>query len=229
MVNPSPAKGAAGPETLDDARIRGPQSVRTLGRVVSLTDYEDFARSFAGIGKAKATALWRGRRRLVHLTVAPALEGVFDGDDATLSSLRAALAARRDPAHALMVAPHAQRYFRLAAKVASDARYLPEMVEAAVRAALRAAFGYAARSLAEPVSAAAVIAAMQGVAGVHHVDLDALAIYSDEDPDAPATLAAVLPARHARLAAGDPAPVEPAELLTLFEDGVALTLERADA
>jgi hypothetical protein len=71
---------------------------------------------------------------------------------------------------------------------------------------------------------------MQGVAGVHHVDLDTLAIYSDEDPDASATLAAVLPARPARLgAARDPAPVEPAALLTLFEDGVALSMERADA
>ncbi len=42
----------------------------TLDRIVSLRDFEDFARAFAGIGKAQATWLWDGERRLVHLTVA---------------------------------------------------------------------------------------------------------------------------------------------------------------
>jgi len=229
VTNASPARGAAGPEDLEDARERGPQSVRTLGRVVSLLDYEDFARAFAGIGKAKASAIWRGRRRLVHLTVAPATEGVFDPDDATFTRLRDAIEARRDPTATLLIGPHAPRYFRIAAKVFHDPKYLPEDVQAAVRQTLMQAFGYTSRPLAEPLSAAAVIAAIQNTPGVHHVDLDALALYDDEDDAAPA-LGAVLRASAARLAdTGDPPGIVPAELLLLLDSGIDLTLEAADA
>jgi predicted phage baseplate assembly protein len=230
VTNPSAAKGSADAETLEDARERGPQSVRTLGRIVSLTDYEDFARAFAGIGKAKATALWRGRKRLVHVSIAPASEGVFDADDTTIKSLTAAMEGRRDPAQDLIVAPHSARYFKMAARVAYDTRYLADDVEASVRNALTTTFGYEARQLADPVSAAAVIACIQNVSGVAYVDLDGLAIYSDADPDAVPSLETLLPAMPARLAGtGDPPDVEPAELLVIFADGIDLTMEASDA
>jgi predicted phage baseplate assembly protein len=230
VTNPSAAKGSASAETLEDARERGPQSVRTLGRIVSLTDYEDYARAFAGIGKAKVTSLWRGRKRLVHVSVAPASEGVFDADDTTIKSLTAAMEGRRDPAQDLIVAPHSARYFKMAARVAYDPRYLADDVETSVRDALMATFGYDARQLADPVSAAAVIASIQRVSGVAYVDLDGLAIYSDADPDAVPTLETLLPALPAKLASvGDPPDVEPAELLVIFADGIDLTMEVSDA
>jgi hypothetical protein len=234
VINPSAAKGAAAAESLDEARARGPQSVRTLGRIVSLTDYEDFARSFAGIGKAKATALWRNRRRLVHLTVSPAVEGVFDADDETLARLALAIRDRRDPAQALIIAPHTPRYFALAAKVAYDPRYLADDVKAAIEARLVTVFGYQARNLAQSVSAAEVIAAIQGVAGVDHLDLDHLEPFTEGQGPLAGDLEAVLPARPARLAAAGAGvaaspDVEPAELLTLLPSGVTLTLEKADA
>jgi hypothetical protein len=228
VINPSAAKGAAAAESLEEARERGPQSVRTLGRIVSLTDYEDFARSFAGIGKAKATALWRNRRRLLHVTVSPAVEGVFDVDDNTLVRLALAIRDRRDPAQALIIAPHAPRYFALAAKVAYDPRHLPDEVKASIAARLAQAFGYRARSLAQSVSAAEVIAAIQGVAGVHHLDLDHLEPFAEGQGPLVGDLEAVLPAKPARLAAASP-DVEPAELLTLLPSGVILTMVKADA
>ncbi len=226
VTNLLAAKGAAGAEPLDEARTRGPQSVRTLGRIVSLTDYEDFARSFAGIGKARASTLWRGRKRLIHLTVSPATEGVFAAADKTLTSLAEAVDRRRDPGQTLIIAPHTPRFFRLSAKVAHDPRYLADAVREAITARLMEAFGYGAASLAEPVSAAAVIAEIQDVPGVAWVDLDAFATYDEANPDAPATLATVLPARTARLAATSAPPdIEPAELLCLFEAGIELTVE----
>jgi hypothetical protein len=99
------------------------------------------------------------------------VEGVFDVDDNTLVRLALAIRDRRDPAQALIIAPHAPRYFALAAKVAYDPRHLPDEVKASIAARLAQAFGYRARSLAQSVSAAEVIAAIQGVAGVHHLDL----------------------------------------------------------
>jgi hypothetical protein len=59
------ATGAADPESLSDARKNAPLTVLTLDRVVSMDDYEDFSRSFAGIAKALATWTWDGRGRRV--------------------------------------------------------------------------------------------------------------------------------------------------------------------
>src|SRR5262249_18275014 len=68
------ARGRAGSgdrrEPRDAARDNAPLQVRTLDRVVSLLDYEDFARAYAGIAKALATWSWDGQRRGVFLTVA---------------------------------------------------------------------------------------------------------------------------------------------------------------
>ena len=85
------ASGSAEPETLDEARVRAPQSVRTLGRIVSLTDYQDFALAFAGIGKARADTLWSGQEQVVRLTVAPATDSLMDEEATVLDSLRGAI------------------------------------------------------------------------------------------------------------------------------------------
>lgn len=243
VVNPSPATGSAQPETLAGARRKAPQSVRTLGRIVSLTDYEDFARGFAGIGKAIATAVWFGSEQVAHLTVTPTTDTVFESSATKLKDLRDAVAAFRNQTHRAYVAPHVRRVFELDALLTYDRRYLEAKVDAAARAALSAHFGFAARELGRPVSAAEVIAVLQGVEGVLAVDLDALAIYEPPGPGATSTTSAsasgattttvpaLLRARTARLGT-DPKTgadvIEPAELLTLLDAGVELRLEAAD-
>ena len=72
VVNGVAAAGADDPEDLDRARTNAPLAVRALGRVVSLADYADVARAFAGVGKARGDLVWDGRRQVVHLTVAGA-------------------------------------------------------------------------------------------------------------------------------------------------------------
>ena len=41
-----------------------------MDRIVSISDFENFARCFAGIGKAKASEIWNGNKILVHLSIA---------------------------------------------------------------------------------------------------------------------------------------------------------------
>ena len=60
------------PKSRDDARRNAPLTVLTLDRAVSLQDYEDFSRTFAGIAKAQAVWVWNGRKRAVFITVAGA-------------------------------------------------------------------------------------------------------------------------------------------------------------
>lgn len=70
VTNPLAPSGAADREGLAEARRNAPLTVLTLDRIVSLQDYEDFARAFAGIVKALATWIWRDTRRSVFVTVA---------------------------------------------------------------------------------------------------------------------------------------------------------------
>ena len=71
--------------------------MRTLDRVVSLDDYENFALAFAGIDKALATWTWLGRTRGVFLTVAGAGGTVFSDGDATVVDLVKALQGAGNP------------------------------------------------------------------------------------------------------------------------------------
>src|SRR5262249_37766363 len=56
VTNPQEATGGQDPQTLDDIRVNAPQTVLTLGRAVSIADYQSYAATFAGI--AKAYAIW---------------------------------------------------------------------------------------------------------------------------------------------------------------------------
>ena len=56
VINPTAANGGEDAETLARARDNAPLTVLTLERAVSIDDYTNFARAFAGIDKAQA--LW---------------------------------------------------------------------------------------------------------------------------------------------------------------------------
>src|SRR5262249_31949657 len=54
VTNPLPGSGGADPESADLIRQNIPLAVAALDRIVSLRDYADFTRTFAGIAKALA-------------------------------------------------------------------------------------------------------------------------------------------------------------------------------
>ena len=171
-TNPVPATGGADPEQLADARVNAPIGVLTLGRVVSLQDYEDFARGFPGIAKARATWTWTGTVRGVFLTVA-GVNGAEVASDAPLyANLLGALQTSGDPTVPVRVETYRPRFFRVEAGIKVHADYLPTRVLEAVTGALRRQFGFAARQFGQPATKSEVIAAMQHVEGVVFVDLN---------------------------------------------------------
>jgi predicted phage baseplate assembly protein len=87
VTNPLDATGAADPESGDDIRQNAPLTLRTLDRIVSLQDYEDFARAFSGITKALATWTWNGQQQGVLITVAGPDRPSSLRHDALLTSL----------------------------------------------------------------------------------------------------------------------------------------------
>jgi predicted phage baseplate assembly protein len=209
VTNPLEAAGAAAPDSRDDARSHAPSSVLTLERVVSLQDYEDFASTFAGIGKAQAADLTNGERILVHLTVAARDGKLVEAGTQLYESLVKALAAVHDPVREFVVASgpsYELMTFRLKAKLRVDPRYVADEVRARAEQALRLAFSFEARRFGQAVSAAEVIRVLQEVEGVVMVDLDQL--YPGTKP----TLAQLLAALKARWENGQ---MRPAQLLLL--------------
>ena len=233
VTNPSPATGGAEPESINDARITAPNTVKTLGRVVSLKDYEDFARNFAGVGKASATQLWSGRTKVLHLTIAPEEDIELASNADLLTKLTAALDGVRDIARSVVIQPYARIYLRTAAKIVVDRAYVLADVERDIRASIEQHFGFMQRMLNDPVSSAAVIALIHAVPGVLMVDLGGLSRIEGGaliDSDAVVDLNSVLRAA----AAQGPGQrmtgrFGPSELLLVLPSAIALTMEFADA
>lgn len=174
VVNPLPSAGGEDAEALDDARCNAPLNVMTLGRVVSLSDFENFARAFAGVAKSLATWTWDGERRSIVLTVAgpngSAIEMGSDIGDKLLQALRNS----GDPRVPLQVKSYRKACFRLSAEVKVDPAYQIEMVLAGVESALRNKFSFESREFGQPVTYDEVMAVMQEAPGVIAVNIKAL-------------------------------------------------------
>ena len=115
VTNPLAPSGAADRESLDESRRNAPLTVLTLGRIVSLQDYEDFARAFSGIDKALATWVWSGEKRSVFVTVAGPEGAEVRSDSALYKNLLTAMRQASDPNVPLLVASYVPRLFRLSA------------------------------------------------------------------------------------------------------------------
>ncbi len=182
VVNPQRASGGAGREERDQMRRNTPLAVLALDRLVSTRDYEDFARTFAGIGKASAARLSDGRRQLVHLTIAGEDDIPIDVNSDLYKNLRAALHRFGDPYQPLQVAVRQLKLLIIAAKVRVHPDYLWETVEPWIRAAMLERFGFNRRDLGQDVVSSEVTAAIQSVEGVAYVDVDTLDELAEDIP-----------------------------------------------
>ena len=168
-TNPAAADGGAYPDAADEVRRNAPLRMRALDRVVSLRDYEDFARAVAGVAKALAVFAWDGRRNVVLLTVAGT--GGEVPPDRLQQNLRAAVRDCGDPGVIAHVVPFQPVPFRVEATVTIEEGLRRESVLAAVRDRLSARFGFAAREFGQSVALSEVQAAVHEVDGVLGVNV----------------------------------------------------------
>lgn len=206
------AQGGTDPEPADQARRTMPLGTRTLGRAVSLLDYEDFALAFTGVAKARAQVLQLSAGPTIVITVAGQDGAQLSLSNPVWNNLWLALKRGGDPHVNLALLSYQASTFRLGLKVKRDPAYEIRPLLAAVEAALRAHYAFDARSLSQPVLQSEVIAVVHAVPGVAAVDLDFL--YGGTAP-----AAQTLKSRQTRLLASRmrvTADVAlPAELLTL--------------
>ncbi|WP_234333496.1 putative baseplate assembly protein [Streptomyces viridochromogenes] len=172
VTNPRPAKGGADADGPGLTRSTIPLAVSALDRLVSASDYEDFARSRAGIGRAAARELFDGRRRVLHVTVAGTDDVPIDGDSDTLRALRGALTEYGDLNLTVRVDVRELVLLLVAAKVKVARDHAWEMVEPRLRQALLHRLGYEGRELGRPARLSDVLATAHSVPGVDYVDVD---------------------------------------------------------
>ena len=172
--NPLPAEGGTDPEPPEEARQTIPLTTRTLGCAVSLIDYEDFARAYSGIAKARAAVLQLPAGPAIAVTLAAQKGRTLTMANPIWSRLLDALRAGGDPHVAVALLPYAPATFRLGLRLRRDPARSAASVLAAVEVALRARFGFDARALGQPVQQSEVIAVAQAVPGVVAVDLTSL-------------------------------------------------------
>lgn len=214
VTNPLPASGAADPENRDQARTNAPITVLTLDRIVSLRDFEDFARAFAGIGKTQAVALWNGEINVVHISTATVSGDPVDSNPTLLVNLVNAINNARDPNLPVVVQGFHLERFKLAARLLVDSRYVFEDVRARVEGMLLDTFSFGRRAFGQPVTSAEIVTAIQQVDGIVAVDLEEL--YRE---DQAASLYTLLPAATASLVGKV---YSPAELLVVHPAGITL-------
>lgn len=211
-LNPLPATGGDDPESADDARRNAPIYTLTLGRVVSITDYRDFALGFPGIAKAEAHWIWQGEGRRIVVTVAGPGGKELPPGSSTYDNLLKAYRKFGDPLVGFDLLSFKPVHFRLGLRVATDPAHVADDVLAAVDAAMHEAFSFEARDFGQTVALSEVAEAAHAVPGVTAVDTDLL--YRESPPQDSATAHPILSVLSGRL--GPDEDLLPAEILTLL-------------
>ncbi|MGE0691308.1 MAG: hypothetical protein AB7O87_12035 [Candidatus Nitrosocosmicus sp.] len=182
VTNPLPSRGGVDPEATDSARSNLSLPINALERIVSLTDFEDFARAFTGIGKAKASKLKLNDEELVHLTVAPndmALLGIQQD----YQNLKDNINFYKDFTSKFMVGECIDKVFNISAKILVSSDYLFEKVRDNVIELLRERYSFSSMSLSESVPSSMVIGLIESIDGVEAVDLDYFYVVNPDEPD----------------------------------------------
>jgi Baseplate J-like protein len=228
VINPLAAAGGADGDTRDQARRNIPIGLTALDRLVSVQDYADFARRFAGIGKASSRRLTDGRKLLVHLTITGKDDIQIDPSTDLYQALVQALAQAGDPNQPIQIDLRRLRVLVIAAGVKIQPDYAWESVAANLRAVLLDLYSFDNRELGQTAFLSEAVSAMQAVAGVQYVNMQTFDSVSESVTAAQlASLANTLKANsfvEAELAQVDPTATDPtqriipAELVILTPD-----------
>jgi hypothetical protein len=166
VINPSAASGGQDPQPAGGVRTSAPQTVLTLGRAVSLADYQNYASTFAGIAKAHAIWVPGGPGLGVFLTVAAGRGVALPPGSPTLANLAASLRSYGNPLIPITVVSFIETLFSFSASLHCDPAYVQSAVQAQVLTTLTNAFSFASRAFGQGVGVDEITAVIQSVSGV---------------------------------------------------------------
>ncbi|MCP4127247.1 MAG: hypothetical protein GY753_09320 [Gammaproteobacteria bacterium] len=174
VINPMAAENAQDPEDLDEARNNAPLTVLTLDRIVSVQDFEDFARAFAGIGKSQASVLWDGEKQIIHLSVGSSAGGPIPDDADLLDDLRDAIDGARHADQQVRIDSYVEQLFGVELIVLIDPAHEQDTVLDEVQSELLERYSYAQRELSQAVSVSEISGRLHDMPGVQAVIIKSL-------------------------------------------------------
>jgi hypothetical protein len=174
VTNPEAATGGQDSQSLSDIRLNAPQTVLTLGRAVSITDYQNYAGTFAGVSKAYAVWIPSGPGHGVYLTVAGVGGSAVPPGNPTNGYLIASLQAYGNPLVPVTVQTYVETLFSIAASVQYNPLFDQTVVQAQILGALSTSFNFSVRSFGQGVSMDEVATVIQNVPGVVAVNVTSL-------------------------------------------------------
>ncbi len=172
VANPLPSTPGAPAESREEIRYRAPRKLYTLGRIVSLKDFEDFALEYPGIEKAGAWGIIAGGSRAVQITLAAPGGVPIPAGSALIRDLLGAIQSNRAFDSPVTIQSYRPVRVLVAASIQVAPGFLWDDVRKDILAAVADQFGFVRAQFEGSISAAAVVSVMQGVRGVRAVDLD---------------------------------------------------------
>lgn len=184
VTNPIAGTPGAPPESRDEIWRRATEFQKSLGRIVALEDYENFAANYPGISKAKAERLAVPGGDLIHVTVAKKGEGVrpeemHRGPSQLLEQLLDDMDRARSSFEPVRIQTFVPRFFIVQAKIRAHPSIEWEPLEMRILEALRNRFSFVRSRFRGVVRRGEVIRTIQSVEGVTAVDLDVLRTLED--------------------------------------------------
>jgi len=182
VTNPVPAVGAADQENLSQAKTNAPLHILTLDKIVSLKDFENFALTFAGVGKAIAIPYYDGGARGISLIVA-GISGTSIMSSITYTKLSDAINNNKDPEVQVTIKDFKQKLFNVHGMLIIMNDRDPNIVKENVIRTLREKYSFESRQFGQPITKVEVIKIMQDVDGVVAADVLYLSLSTDDKSD----------------------------------------------
>jgi hypothetical protein len=210
VANPLNTSGAADPETMDKARENAPFTVLTLDRIVSVKDFENFARAFAGIGKACAEVLWNGEQQEIYITIAGDKGDPVDEKSPLYEKLNSAIQISGHTYSTISIHGYMPVKFSVEAGIKTDSNYIFDKVKAQVIEALQQKFSFEKRDFGQDVTLSEIMMVIQSVEGIIYVDVNKL---NNQDPFTSSNTQRIV----SNLAVRQVNSIDPAQLVTIGE------------
>jgi hypothetical protein len=165
VTNIVEASGAKDKENLEDARKNAPLGVTTIGRLISVRDFEDFAASFAGVSKASAIWHWDGEKKVVRITLAGEQGKPFMTD-----YLHEAINRIKDPLINFELVLYEPIYINISADVIVHRDWDLDTVKEEIVENLERKYAFDAADFGKNIMESQVLVAIQSIKGVSFAD-----------------------------------------------------------
>lgn len=179
--NPVEPSGAQDPESASDIRKNANLTIFTLGRIVSLQDFEDYARAFAGISKAKAVWVWENTKKAVHITIAGEKGSEVPESSLLYLNLKESIENNLSQKTYFTLENYLPKYFTFTGSLKVDPRYEFDKVHEEIIQTLRDHYAFENREFGQSVALSALIGFIHRIDGVVAVDIDTLYIITADN------------------------------------------------